>query len=38
MSKKRIIPIALIAVLLVTAIILSIPFITRRASIIGDET
>lgn len=38
MSKKRIIPIILIAALLAAVIMLSIPFLTRRASIIGDET
>ncbi len=38
MSKKRIIAIILTAVILLAAIAISIPLITRRASIVGDET
>lgn len=38
MSKKRIIAIISVALILVAAIAISIPLITRRASIIGDET
>lgn len=38
MSKKRIIAIISVALILVAAIAISIPLITRRASIVGDET
>ncbi|MBO5511480.1 MAG: hypothetical protein J6J01_09970 [Oscillospiraceae bacterium] len=38
MSKKRIITMISVALILVAASALSIPLITRRASIVGDET
>ena len=38
MSKKRMIAIISVALILVAAIAISIPLITRRASIVGDET
>ncbi|MBQ9151539.1 MAG: hypothetical protein IJX72_04755 [Clostridia bacterium] len=38
MSKKRIMTMILAALILVAAIAISIPLITRRASIVGDET
>ena len=38
MSKKRIITILSVALILVAAVAVSIPLITRRASIVGDKT